>query len=481
MATEYKLSYTAEEIDNRLGKVASISEDVDSLQSNVGVIQGDVGSLQTDVGTLQTDIQSKAEIIQLSTAEFEALGGDANENTLYMLTDADEEADASVLYTEQLLTDAQKSQARINIGAGSPQVQSDWGQNDEGQPDYVKNRTHWTDDPVEAPVFEGQSFDISFESFSNDGEGTIYFGEGVEVSSDFVIGCTYVVYFNGTPYECIASLDEFDEFTIYIGNQSILENGTVGNGEPFVIRCSGRWIEVYTVTSGIYTVSINEFQTTYHTIDERYIPDTIARDSVKQDVLSGTVGQYVGFDTDNKAKAVTPSWNDLADRPFEQHVITWDGDTTNKVSVVYADNDTLSAIYIKVSDKILDYSQILRATLQNGAQLNSFGAITEFENGYSYSTGSIGSFCCIYEDNTEFTYRKTKMTFPEAGFYICNYAGVVSGYISEVLYFEHIFDEKYLPDTVQRTITGTAGQFVVIGDDGNVTTRTIPYAEEASF
>lgn len=33
----------------------------------------------------------------------------------------------------------------------------------------------------------------------------------------------------------------------------------------------------------------------------------------------------------------------------------------------------------------------------------------------------------------------------------------------------------------QATITGTAGQFVVIGTDGNVTTKTVPYAEEATF
>ena len=35
--------------------------------------------------------------------------------------------------------------------------------------------------------------------------------------------------------------------------------------------------------------------------------------------------------------------------------------------------------------------------------------------------------------------------------------------------------------TQQNTITGTPGQFVVIGDDGNVTTKTVSYAEEASF
>lgn len=33
----------------------------------------------------------------------------------------------------------------------------------------------------------------------------------------------------------------------------------------------------------------------------------------------------------------------------------------------------------------------------------------------------------------------------------------------------------------QDKITGTAGDFVVIGEDGNVTTKTIPYAEEATF
>lgn len=33
----------------------------------------------------------------------------------------------------------------------------------------------------------------------------------------------------------------------------------------------------------------------------------------------------------------------------------------------------------------------------------------------------------------------------------------------------------------QPKITGTSGQFVVIGEDGNPTTKTIPNAEEAGF
>lgn len=100
---EYKLSYTAAQINDRLGKVTALSEDVGSLQENVQVISDDV--------------QVKAEIVTLSTEEYEALEANesTNANTLYMLTDAED--DTSVLYTEQTLTDEQKAQARENIGA----------------------------------------------------------------------------------------------------------------------------------------------------------------------------------------------------------------------------------------------------------------------------------------------------------------------------------------------------------------------------
>lgn len=125
MATEYKLSYTAAEIDERLDKVIRNSEDVSSLQGDVGVIQGDVGSLQTnvdtiqsDVGVLRTDVQKKAEFVQLTSVEFEALGDSVDENVIYGITD-DDETGNSVLYTEQSLTDDQKAQVRFNIGAAS--------------------------------------------------------------------------------------------------------------------------------------------------------------------------------------------------------------------------------------------------------------------------------------------------------------------------------------------------------------------------
>lgn len=84
--TEYKLSYTAAEINERLGNVEHISK-------NVGVLQSDVGVMQTDVDILQNDIQNKAEVMTLTTAEYEALekAEATNANTLYMITDADDD------------------------------------------------------------------------------------------------------------------------------------------------------------------------------------------------------------------------------------------------------------------------------------------------------------------------------------------------------------------------------------------------------
>lgn len=76
---EYRLSYTAAQIDEKLGKVAKHSEDIGTLQENVQAVADDV--------------QVKAEIVTLSTEEYETLEANeaTNANTLYMLTDSDEE------------------------------------------------------------------------------------------------------------------------------------------------------------------------------------------------------------------------------------------------------------------------------------------------------------------------------------------------------------------------------------------------------
>lgn len=147
-----------------------------------------------------------------------------------------------VKHTQQTLTDAQKAQARQNIGAVSAdevvseQVQADWEQNDESMPNYVKNRPFYTGEAV--VIIEEQTFTI--EPL---GEWSAYFG-----TSELVEGKTYLVRFDGTDYACEAyglynsELDgEFEG--VALGNIDIAAESNMGrvyenkgNGEPFAVE-----------------------------------------------------------------------------------------------------------------------------------------------------------------------------------------------------------------------------------------------------
>ena len=73
-----------------------------------------------------------------SIARFKIGDGITNVNSLPFVSHHE-----VISYLPQDLTEEQKAQVRENIGAGEPQIQADWNQNDETAPDYIKNRTHY--------------------------------------------------------------------------------------------------------------------------------------------------------------------------------------------------------------------------------------------------------------------------------------------------------------------------------------------------
>lgn len=152
---------------------------------------------------------------------------------------------------------------------GGSSIQSDWNQNDETAPDYVKNRPFYTGDTVENVLVE---------------ESTVTFSEdkGFYVSvfpSTFeaTVGETYKVSWDGTAYEraCV----DFDGDTV-IGNLSFVGAGS-DTGEPFAMLVhNGVEITIVTTdTSASHTFSISVFVQEFVKIDEKYIPDTLAHKS----------------------------------------------------------------------------------------------------------------------------------------------------------------------------------------------------------
>ena len=162
-----------------------------------------------------------------------------------------------------------------------PKLQPDWNQNDDTQPDYVKNRPFYTGDPVEAVLVEESA--IPFELVDGPDGSAIYVAEfpsTVEVTA----GETYKVSWDGTVYEC-TSVSGGSE--IGIGNLSIM--GGPDTGEPFfIVVINGDVMSIATAdTSASHTFSISRAVVPVVKIDKKYLaqPDWNQNDKTAADYV----------------------------------------------------------------------------------------------------------------------------------------------------------------------------------------------------
>lgn len=151
-----------------------------------------------------------------------------------------------------------------NTGSQSG-VQPDWNQNDETQPDYVKNRPFYTG-TVETVLVEESTV-----SFRDSGKG--FYVTEIPSTFEATVGETYKVYWDGAAYECTCV--EFNN-SLVIGNLSIAGVGS-DTGEPFCMSVKkGKAILIFTAdTSASHTFSISLFAQEVVKIDEKYLPDQL--------------------------------------------------------------------------------------------------------------------------------------------------------------------------------------------------------------
>lgn len=214
------------------------------------------------------------------------------------ITTADK-VDGAVSFYEQELTEEEKAQARANIGAisadevpesgGSEQIQSDYDQNDSSAMDYIKNRPFYD---VSETVFDKDVTTVSVES-------SIYYEQDTEIVDTATVedGDIYEVIVDSTTY-----LYELDTSFIYFGNLYLyIEQASINNdmtieeytelmeqmipgisakvvdtGEKFFIGIISGVTDFYTTEAGTYHFTISKI-TDLKQLDEKYIPDTIAR------------------------------------------------------------------------------------------------------------------------------------------------------------------------------------------------------------
>ena len=139
------------------------------------------------------------------------------------------------------------------------QVQSDWNQNDETAPDYVKNRPFYTGDLVETEIIPKTTVAFTEES----GIMAAIWPE----SFDFVDGQTYKISWDGTDYVCAGIL--FNNIKI-LGNFGLI--GGADTGEPFIFVNQDEWYVGSTESATEHVIGISEFGVEVVKIDSKYLP-----------------------------------------------------------------------------------------------------------------------------------------------------------------------------------------------------------------
>ena len=250
----------------------------------------------------------------------DSLPSSGNEQTIYFVKN--DSSSSNNHYDEYVWISSSSAFEKI----GSTQIdgsttQPDWNQNDDTQPDYVKNRPFYTGDPVETVLVEETT--VAFADYG--GVYTAQFPSTVEVTA----GETYKVSWDGTVYECACVL--FND-TYAIGNLSIRDIGP-DTGEPFLIGVNnGEGIFIATAdTSASHTLSISEMVVPIVKIDKKYLSD-FAPAPFKPAGKS-----YLTFSSSNSftlaVNDTTKHWNGTLEYfASDKTWATWDG--TNILSAV---------------------------------------------------------------------------------------------------------------------------------------------------
>lgn len=167
------------------------------------------------------------------------------------------------------------SDLEIDMEVGG--AQPDWNQNDETANDFIKNRPFYTVERTVATILE----ETTAEGFQ-EMNGFLFAQDPfyIDPYSSLVLGKTYKVIWDGTEYECVCNgiyIQGAYTYTYILGNMNYYN--MVAEGDiPFCLFVEPAMIGLIKMTNeSSNVISIFETETTIHKLDEKYLPDTIAR------------------------------------------------------------------------------------------------------------------------------------------------------------------------------------------------------------
>lgn len=167
---------------------------------------------------------------------------------------------------DTLRTEIFEKVTEVEALAASP---SDWNENDESSPAFIKNRTHYEEN-VGKVLLPKATFT------SEQTQGFAYPGFGVPYEIDFVEGKQYVVTWNDNEFIC-TPMHHDSLGTSFIGNPRAVQSNYPDNGMPFIsFYHAGLGGTLVATLEGIVTVelSISEYDIAVHKIHDKFIPQS---------------------------------------------------------------------------------------------------------------------------------------------------------------------------------------------------------------
>ena len=157
----------------------------------------------------------------------------------------------------------------VDTAISSIDTSKNWNQNDESAADYIKNRTHYSTETTAEEVLCQEYIDDKYPDSSN------FVTTLPNIDTNNSIGETWkvtLVALSGTEYS-YTGIIQSSSFGSHIGNTAVV-TGYSGSGDPYCIIGN----ELYCVDAyGKITVSKEVLVEEVKQLDEKYIPDTIAR------------------------------------------------------------------------------------------------------------------------------------------------------------------------------------------------------------
>ena len=312
-------------------------------------------------------------------------------------------------------------------------VQSDWNQNDDTQPDYVKNRPFYTGDPVETVLVEESTVTFAL----NNG---LYVAD-IQSTVSATVGETYKVSWDGTIYECVCA--SFRGMPA-IGNLSIVGAGS-DTGEPFAMMIEdGNGIQIGTTdTSASHTFSISRTFIEIKKIDEKYLPELPYMDKVNPTGTGAfslnrkpntTIGNYSfaeGNDTTASGNYSHAEGSNTTASGYYSHAEC--RNTTASGAYSHAEGFSATAsgnyshaegygtkassLYQHVHGKynIEDTSNTYAEIVGNGEELKNSNAHTLDWSGNAWYAGTVEGKALILPSSTTDSTKKFKITVDDSG------------------------------------------------------------------